>query len=56
MDMLAAAINGREVRKMLQNLSKDTSEMYDETTKRVEGKNENRKKLAYQAFSWITDN
>jgi hypothetical protein len=53
MDMLAIAINGREVRKALQNLPRDTSEIYDDTMKRVEGQIEAHRKLAEQVFSWI---
>lgn len=53
MIMLATAISGREVRRALQNLPKDPGDMYDETMKRVEGRNENCKKLAKHAFPWI---
>lgn len=53
MDMLATAVNGREVRKALQNLPRDTSHIYDETMKRVEGQIKGHRKLAEQAFSWI---
>lgn len=53
MDMLANTINGREVRKACQNLPKDTSEIYDETMKRVEGQTENRRTLAKHVFSWV---
>ena len=60
MDILANKINGREVRKACQNLPKDTSEIYDETMKRVEGQTENRRTLAKHVFSWVipvlTDN
>jgi hypothetical protein len=49
MDMLATAVNGREVRKALQNLPRDTSHIYDETMKRVEGQIKGHRKLAEQA-------
>jgi hypothetical protein len=53
MNMLATKISVREVRKALQNLPKDTDDLYDETMKRVEEQSEDPRKLAYQALSWI---
>lgn len=52
-DLLATKISVLEVRKALQNLPKDTDEMYNETMKRVEGQNESSRKLAEQVFIWV---
>lgn len=53
MDMLAVAINGREVRQILQNLPKSTSDMYDESMERVDGQLAGHRELAARVFSWI---
>jgi hypothetical protein len=52
-DLLATKISVLEVRKALQNLPKDTDEMYNETMKRVEGQNESSRKLAEHVFIWV---
>ena len=53
MDMLETTTTVREVRKALMNLPKDISNIYDETTKRVERQGENVTKLAKRIISWI---
>jgi hypothetical protein len=53
MDMLAVAINGREVRKMLQNLPKSTDNVYNESMERVDGQLASARELAALVFSWI---
>jgi hypothetical protein len=53
MDMLATAINGREVRKALTNLPRTTSVIYDNTMERVDGQIEPHRRLAHLTFFWI---
>ena len=53
MDMLATAINGREVRKALMNLPRTTSVIYDNTMERVDGQIETHRRLADLTFFWI---
>lgn len=54
MDSLATTISRLHVRQVLRNLPRELNDIYDETTRRVDGQIEGDKKLAEQVFCWMT--
>jgi ankyrin repeat protein len=54
MDALVQKHNATEVRKALENLSKEVDDTYDEVMERIERQNETDKALAKSVLSWVT--